>query len=87
LGSTSIWLATNAKATRYAGISYPRFRLLILHHRAEETQRDFLSLLYAGNPDPLEVMKKKELHDLLVEAVNRSENVARTLERIVIKNG
>jgi hypothetical protein len=32
-------------------------------------------------------MKKKELHDLLVEAVYRSENVARTLERIVIKNG
>jgi len=54
---------------------------------AEDMQRDFLGLLYAGNPDPLEVMKKKELHDLLVEAVYRSENVARTLERIVIKNG
>jgi uncharacterized protein Yka (UPF0111/DUF47 family) len=58
-----------------------------LRRNAEDMQRDFLGLLYAGNPDPLEVMKKKELHDLLVEAVYRSENVARTLERIVIKNG
>jgi uncharacterized protein len=58
-----------------------------LRRTAEDMQRDFLSLLYAGNPDPLEVMKKKELHDLLVEAVYRSENVARTLERIVIKSG
>ena len=54
-----------------------------LRRNAEDMQRDFLGLLYAGNPDPLEVMKKKELHDLLVEAVYRSENVARTLERHV----
>ena len=58
-----------------------------LRRNAEDMQRDFLGLLNAGNPDPLEVMKKKELHDLLVDAVYRSENVARTLERIVIKNG
>lgn len=53
---------------------------------AEERQREFLAELYVGNPNPLDVMKKKELHDLLVEAVTRSEDVARTLERVVLKN-
>lgn len=57
-----------------------------LERSAGRTQRQFLSELYRGRPDPLEVMKKKELHDLLVEAVARSENVTRTLERVVLKN-
>jgi uncharacterized protein len=75
------------KNPRLAALHEPLEQIRQLRQAAEGIQRDFLGELYAGEPDPLEVMKKKELHDLLVEAVYRSENVARTLERVVIKNG
>jgi uncharacterized protein Yka (UPF0111/DUF47 family) len=75
------------KDPRVSALNEPLNQIRQLRRTAEDMQRDFLGLLYSGNPDPLEVMKKKELHDLLVEAVYRSENVARTLERIVLKNG
>jgi hypothetical protein len=43
--------------------------------------------LFTGNPDPLEVIKKKELHDLLEEAIERSEEATETLARELLKNG
>ena len=36
---------------------------------------------------PLEVMKWKELYDLIEEAIDGCEDVGNTLERIVLKNG
>jgi uncharacterized protein len=53
--------------------------------RSERTK--FLSELYQGTPDPLEVMKKKELHDLIVEAIRACDRVGRTIERVLLKNG
>lgn len=51
------------------------------------TDRDrFLSELYAGDPDPLEAMKKKELHDLMENAIGACDNLGRTLERVLLKN-
>jgi uncharacterized protein Yka (UPF0111/DUF47 family) len=47
----------------------------------------FLRDLFAGNPDPLEVIKKKELHDLLEEAIERCEEATETLARVLLKNG
>jgi uncharacterized protein len=47
----------------------------------------FLSELFEGSPNPLEVIKKKELHDMLESAVWDCENVARTLGRVLLKNG
>jgi hypothetical protein len=32
-------------------------------------------------------MKKKELHDMLDDAIRHCENVARTLGRVLLKNG
>ena len=53
--------------------------------RSERTK--FLSELYQGSPDPLEVLKKKELHDLMVEAIRACDRVGRTIERVLLKNG
>jgi hypothetical protein len=39
-----------------------------------------------GNPDPLAVMKQKELHDLLKLAIANCEDVSRTLQRVGLKN-
>jgi len=47
----------------------------------------FLAGLFAGNPDPLEVIKKKEIHDLLEEAIQRCEGATDTLARVLLKYG
>jgi uncharacterized protein len=47
----------------------------------------FLGGLFAGNPDPLEVIKKKEINDLLEEAIERCEGATETLARVLLKNG
>jgi uncharacterized protein len=50
------------------------------HHAA-------MSHLFSGTVDPLEVLKWKELYDLVEEAIDGCEDVGNTLERIVLKNG
>jgi hypothetical protein len=47
----------------------------------------FLGSLFTGNPDPLDVIKKKEMHDLLEEAIERCEGATETLARVLLKNG
>jgi hypothetical protein len=58
-----------------------------LQKSAAANRDSFLSELFAGTPDPLDVMKKKELHDMLEEAIRHCENVTRTLGRVLLKNG
>jgi uncharacterized protein len=43
--------------------------------------------LFEGSPDPLQVMKWKELYDTLERALDQCEDVANTLESIALKNG
>jgi uncharacterized protein Yka (UPF0111/DUF47 family) len=57
-----------------------------LERRADDKRVAFLGRLFEGKPDPLEVMKKKELHDLMQTAIANCENVSRTLQRVVLKN-
>ena len=40
-----------------------------------------------GTPNALDVIKWKELYDLIEEAIDGCEDVGNTLERIVLKNG
>lgn len=47
----------------------------------------FLRDLFSGTPDPLDVLKKKEMHDLLEEAIERCEEATETLARVLLKNG
>lgn len=47
----------------------------------------FLGTLFSGTPDPLEVLKMKELHDLLEDAIERSEEATEVLTRVLLKNG
>ena len=50
-------------------------------------REQFLGDLFVGNPDPLEVIKKKEMHDLLEDAIERCEEATETLARVLLKNG
>lgn len=47
----------------------------------------FLGGLFEGTPDPIDVFKKKEIHDLLEEAIERCEEATETLVRVLLKNG
>ena len=42
--------------------------------------------LFAGTPDPLEVMKWKEIYDTLERALDQCQTVANVLESISLKN-
>jgi predicted phosphate transport protein (TIGR00153 family) len=42
--------------------------------------------LFAGNPDPIEVIKWKELYDTMERAIDQCEDVANVLESITIKH-
>jgi uncharacterized protein Yka (UPF0111/DUF47 family) len=50
------------------------------HHAA-------MSGLFNGSVDALEVLKWKELYDMMEDAIDDCEDVGNTLERIVLKNG
>ncbi len=41
--------------------------------------------LFSGKPDPLEVMKWKEIYETIEEAIDKCEDVAHTLETILVK--
>jgi uncharacterized protein len=65
---------------------------LIEVHRLENVGDDInhaaVSALFSdGGQDPLNVMKWKELYDLVEAAIDNCEDVGNTIERIVLKNG
>jgi uncharacterized protein len=64
---------------------------LIEIHRLESIGDDnnhaAVSELYSGRTDTLEVLKWKELYDMIETAIDACEDVGNTLERIVLKNG
>ena len=58
-----------------------------LQEEARKNRSRFLSELFVDHADPIDIMKKKELHDLLEGAITDCDNVARTLGRVLLKNG
>src|SRR4051812_3945411 len=64
--------------------------LIDIHNKesiGDDNHHAAMSHLFSGNVPPLEVMKWKELFDLIEEAIDGCEDVGNTLERIVLKNG
>lgn len=59
-------------------------------HRLEDigdsTSRRAIAELFSGHHPPLQVIKLKDLYDLLEDALDRCEQVANVLEGIAIKN-
>ena len=64
--------------------------LIQVHHQesvGDDNHHAAMSRLFDGHVDALEVMKWKELYDLIEDAIDGCEDVCNTLERIVLKNG
>jgi uncharacterized protein len=68
-----------------------------LHDRTRELKRleeegdaiyhEAVGALFAGSPDPLEVIKWKEIFDKLEDAIDACHQVGNVLESIALKNG
>ena len=59
-----------------------------LEKQGDTINHDAVSRLFAnGRDDPVEVIKWKEFYDRIERAIDRCEDVANTLERILLKNG
>ena len=58
-----------------------------LEEEGDAIYHEAVGALFLGSPDPLEVIKWKELFDKLEDALDECEDVANALESIVLKNG
>jgi uncharacterized protein Yka (UPF0111/DUF47 family) len=57
-----------------------------LEESGDQLYHEAMGRLFEGRPDPLDVIKWKELYDMLERAIDQCENVANTLESISLKN-
>ena len=57
-----------------------------LEERGDGIYHDAMGVLFEGTPDPIEVIKWKELYDTLEDALDLCEDVANALESISLKN-
>lgn len=58
----------------------------LLEEEGDALYHEAVGALFHGSPDPLEVIKWKELYDTLERALDQCEDVANTLESIALKH-
>lgn len=58
-----------------------------IEHEADGVHQDAIGRLFEQEKDPILVMKWKEILDVLEEATDCCEDVANTIENIVVKHG
>ena len=58
-----------------------------LEEEGDAIYHEAMGALFADTADPIEVIKWKELYDMIEGAIDGCEDVGNTLERIVLKNG
>jgi len=56
-----------------------------LENEGDRIARQAIADLFSGGGDPLEIIKWKENYALLESAIDKCEDVANIIERIVIK--
>jgi len=57
-----------------------------LENQGDDTHHAAVAELYAAAGDPIAVMKWKEIYDLTEQAIDRCEDIADVLERVLLKN-
>ena len=75
------------KARKLSELSDRLIEIHRLESIGDDNHHGAVSELYNGKTDALEVIKWKELYDMIEEAIDACEDVGNTLERIVLKNG
>jgi len=46
-----------------------------------------LDALTTGEPDPIGLIKRRELHDVIERAIDHADQVARAIQRTLLRNG
>jgi uncharacterized protein len=62
-------------------------RINQLEHEADRAHQDAIVALFDGEPDPIAVIKWKEILDFLEATTDRCEDVANLLEGVIVKHG
>ncbi len=75
------------KSRKLSDLSASLIEIHRLENVGDDNNHAAMSQLFDGRTGPLEVMKWKELYDLVETAIDNCEDVGNTLERIVLKNG
>ena len=57
-----------------------------LEEEGDAVYAEAVGALFAGKPDPLDVIKWKEIYDMIESAIDECEDVANVLESISLKN-
>jgi uncharacterized protein Yka (UPF0111/DUF47 family) len=58
-----------------------------LENRGDRTSERAIGNLFHGNPDPMDVLKWKEIYDATESAIDKCEDIANIIEGIVVKHG
>jgi uncharacterized protein Yka (UPF0111/DUF47 family) len=61
-------------------------KLQVLEDKVRNDRKEFLGQLFREKADPIELIKKKDLHDLLEEALSRMSEITQILARVLLKN-
>ena len=75
------------KTRKLSDLSDQLIEIHRLENVGDDNNHDAMSKLFDGSVPPLEVLKWKELYDLIEAAIDNCEDVGNTLERLVLKNG
>jgi uncharacterized protein len=61
-------------------------KLQAIEVNVRKDRQEFLRELFREQSDPIELIKKKDLHDLLEEALSRMSEITQILARVLLKN-
>ncbi len=71
---------------RPSGITPKLVEMHRLENEGDEIYHKAIAELFQGSPDPLTVIKWKDIYEKLESTVDRCENVANIIESVIIKN-
>ena len=61
-------------------------KLRAIEENVRSDRNEFLKELFRNSPDPIDLLKKKDLHDLLEESVSQLIVVTQVLARVLLTN-
>ena len=71
---------------RRQGVAEPAVEINRLENEADRIHQAAVRRLFQEERDPIEIMKWKEIFDFLEDATDRCEDVANTVEGVVVKH-
>ncbi len=74
------------KLSRFKGVQEHWIEVHRLENEGDQLARQAIADLFSGGAEPIEVIRWKEIYALLEATIDKAEDVANIIERIVIKS-